>query len=116
MADKEFFTFDSQISDNERFKEADAFSIRCSACEATFAFQGLVEDQVSGVLRMVHHPLTPRREQRSRLSALSALLASALYQRHPWRFNSSSPFARISLNTISGGRSVMAKVAGRGRG
>jgi DNA polymerase alpha subunit A len=47
IIDREFFTFESQISDKERFKEADPLMLRCPACEATFNFEGLLEDTVS---------------------------------------------------------------------
>ncbi|RSH90080.1 DNA-directed DNA polymerase alpha catalytic subunit pol1 [Saitozyma podzolica] len=43
-AERQFFTFESQISDKERFKEADPLSVRCMACESSFAFEGLLED------------------------------------------------------------------------
>lgn len=47
VSEKQFFTFESQISDKERFRDADPFSVRCMSCEATFAFEGLLEDSVS---------------------------------------------------------------------
>ncbi|WVR04263.1 hypothetical protein IAU60_001263 [Kwoniella sp. DSM 27419] len=42
--EKQFFTFESQISDKERFKEAEALKLRCITCESTFEFQGLLEE------------------------------------------------------------------------
>jgi DNA polymerase alpha subunit A len=46
-AEKQFFTFESQISDKERFKEADPLSLRCPSCQGSFAFEGLLDDTVS---------------------------------------------------------------------
>ncbi|WWC87362.1 uncharacterized protein L201_002251 [Kwoniella dendrophila CBS 6074] len=45
--EKQFFTFESQISDKERFKEADPLQLRCVACESTFTFQGLMEESTN---------------------------------------------------------------------
>ncbi|OCF33996.1 DNA polymerase alpha subunit A [Kwoniella heveanensis BCC8398] len=42
--EKQFFTFESQISDKERFKEAEPLKLRCMACEGMFEFQGLMEE------------------------------------------------------------------------
>jgi DNA polymerase alpha subunit A len=47
MAEKQFFTFESQISDKERFKDVDPLSLRCPSCQGAFAFEGLLEDTVS---------------------------------------------------------------------
>jgi DNA polymerase alpha subunit A len=47
MAEKQFFTFESQISDKERFKDVDPLSLRCPSCQGSFAFEGLLEDTVS---------------------------------------------------------------------
>ncbi|WVQ68773.1 uncharacterized protein L199_006982 [Kwoniella botswanensis] len=45
--EKQFFTFESQISDKERFKDAEPLQLRCVACESTFAFQGLMDESTS---------------------------------------------------------------------
>jgi DNA polymerase alpha subunit A len=45
--EKQFFTFESQISDKERFKDADPLPLRCMACESTFKFEGILDDSVS---------------------------------------------------------------------
>lgn len=50
VAEKQFFTFESQISDKERFKDAEPLTVRCMACESSFSFEGLTEDSVSGHL------------------------------------------------------------------
>ena len=49
MAEKQFFTFESQISDKERFKDVDTLSLRCPSCQGAFAFEGLLEDTVSHI-------------------------------------------------------------------
>ena len=46
VAEKQFFTFESQISDKERFRDASPLAIRCAACESTFNFEGLLDDSV----------------------------------------------------------------------
>jgi DNA polymerase alpha subunit A len=46
VAEKEFFTFESQISDKERFKDSEPLVIRCIACEGSFSFEGLTDDTV----------------------------------------------------------------------
>ncbi len=43
-AEKEFFTFDSQVSDKERFKDADPLILRCRSCKTESAFTSLIED------------------------------------------------------------------------
>jgi len=48
-AEKQFFTFESQISDKERFKDVDPLSLRCPSCQGFFAFEGLLEDTVSQI-------------------------------------------------------------------
>ncbi|ORX36128.1 hypothetical protein BD324DRAFT_642777 [Kockovaella imperatae] len=54
VGEKQFFTFESQISDKERFKESDPLSIRCASCDTVFCFDGLVDGstvvQPSGIL------------------------------------------------------------------
>jgi DNA polymerase alpha subunit A len=47
VQEKQFFTFESQISDKERFKDAEALSVRCMGCEGSFAFESILEDSVS---------------------------------------------------------------------
>ena len=47
VAEKQFFTFESQISDKERFKDADPLAVRCMSCESSFSFEGLINDSVS---------------------------------------------------------------------
>lgn len=47
VAEKEFFTFESQISDKDRFKDASPLVVRCAGCESSFNFDGLAEDSVS---------------------------------------------------------------------
>ncbi|WWC58983.1 uncharacterized protein I303_101529 [Kwoniella dejecticola CBS 10117] len=42
--EKQFFTFESQISDKERFKDTEPLQLRCVACESTFTFQGLMDE------------------------------------------------------------------------
>lgn len=49
VAEKQFFTFESQISDKERFKDADQLSIRCPSCASSFVFDGLSDDSVSPI-------------------------------------------------------------------
>ncbi|KAL7423389.1 DNA-directed DNA polymerase alpha catalytic subunit pol1 [Cryptotrichosporon argae] len=39
--ERQFFTFDSQVSDAERFKDADALGLRCPACDAHFTYTGI---------------------------------------------------------------------------
>jgi len=46
-AEKQFFTFESQISDKERFKDVDPLSLRCPSCQGSFAFECLLDDTVS---------------------------------------------------------------------
>jgi hypothetical protein len=46
VAEKQFFTFESQISDKERFREAEPLSLRCMSCEGTFAFDGIQDNSV----------------------------------------------------------------------
>ncbi|KAK4685136.1 DNA polymerase alpha subunit A, partial [Tremellales sp. Uapishka_1] len=45
--EKEFFTFESQIPDKERFKDADPLPIRCMACETSFDFEGILNDSAN---------------------------------------------------------------------
>lgn len=47
VAEKSFFTFESQISDKERFRDAESLSMRCSGCEAVSNFEGVLDDSVS---------------------------------------------------------------------
>jgi DNA polymerase alpha subunit A len=47
IGEKQFFTFESQISDKERFKDVDPLSVRCASCASAFTFEGLLEDTVS---------------------------------------------------------------------
>jgi hypothetical protein len=47
VGEKQFFTFESQISDKERFKDVDPLSLRCPSCQGSFAFEGLLDDTVS---------------------------------------------------------------------
>ncbi|WRT65216.1 uncharacterized protein IL334_002159 [Kwoniella shivajii] len=42
--EKQFFTFESQISDKERFKDTEPLQLRCVSCESSFTFQGLMEE------------------------------------------------------------------------
>lgn len=49
--EKQFFTFESQISDKERFKDSETLVLRCSACEGSFGYEGLLENTVSRFLR-----------------------------------------------------------------
>ncbi|KAJ9098951.1 hypothetical protein QFC19_006175 [Naganishia cerealis] len=42
--EKELFTFSSQITDKERFREADPLTLRCRGCKAVFVFTPLAED------------------------------------------------------------------------
>ncbi|ORY24867.1 hypothetical protein BCR39DRAFT_312260 [Naematelia encephala] len=44
VAEKQFYTFESQISDKERFRDADALRLRCMSCEAESSFEGLIDD------------------------------------------------------------------------
>ena len=46
VIEKQFFTFESQISDKERFKEADSLALRCNGCGSILNFEGLLEDSV----------------------------------------------------------------------
>lgn len=41
VQEKAFFTLESQINDADRFKDAAPFTLRCPACEAAFAFEGI---------------------------------------------------------------------------
>lgn len=45
--EKEIFTFSSQISDKERFRDADPLTLRCRACKSVFVFNPIVEDMES---------------------------------------------------------------------
>lgn len=54
VGEKQFFTFESQISDKERFKDVDPLSIRCASCASAFTFEGLLENTVSAL------PSSPR--------------------------------------------------------
>lgn len=47
VAEKEFFTFESHISDKERFKDSEPLVVRCMACTGSFSFEGLTDDSVS---------------------------------------------------------------------
>lgn len=49
--EKEIFTFSSQISDKERFRDTDPLTLRCRACKSVFVFNPIVEDMesVSGI-------------------------------------------------------------------
>lgn len=60
VASKEFFTFESQISDKERFKDAEPLTLRCIACEGTSTFEGLADDSVSADSYCMYSPLTFR--------------------------------------------------------
>ena len=51
VGEKQFFTFESQISDKERFKDVDPLTLRCPSCQGTFIFEGLLDDTVSLPLR-----------------------------------------------------------------
>ncbi|OXH31047.1 DNA polymerase alpha subunit A [Cryptococcus neoformans] len=42
--EKEFFTFDSQISDNDRFRDADPLNLVCPSCKEETVFVGLPSD------------------------------------------------------------------------
>ncbi|KAJ9113184.1 hypothetical protein QFC22_006023 [Naganishia vaughanmartiniae] len=42
--EKELFTFSSQITDKERFREADPLTLRCRGCKSVFVFTPLAED------------------------------------------------------------------------
>lgn len=55
VAEKQFFSFESQISDKERFKDAEPLSVRCMGCEGTFSFDGLLENSVSTVVKCVKY-------------------------------------------------------------
>ena len=46
VAEHQFFAFESQISEKERFKDASPLALRCLGCESTFNFEGLLEDTV----------------------------------------------------------------------
>lgn len=50
-SEKQFHTFESQITDKERFKDSEAFNVRCMGCEGSFVFDGLSENQVSACLK-----------------------------------------------------------------
>ncbi|WWC67483.1 uncharacterized protein I206_101391 [Kwoniella pini CBS 10737] len=45
--EKQFFTFESQISDKERFKDAEPLQLRCVSCESAFTFQGLMDESTN---------------------------------------------------------------------
>lgn len=45
--EKEIFTFSSQISDKERFRDTDPLTLRCRACKSVFVFNPIVEDMES---------------------------------------------------------------------
>lgn len=49
--EKEFFTFDSQISDNDRFRDADPLNLVCPSCSEETVFVGLQTD-ASEVVRL----------------------------------------------------------------
>lgn len=49
--EKEFFTFDSQISDTDRFRDADPLNLICPSCSEEAAFVGLPSD-ASVVVRL----------------------------------------------------------------
>lgn len=42
--EKEFYTFQSQVSDQERFKECDPLLLRCRHCKTDLLFSSLAED------------------------------------------------------------------------
>ncbi|WOO77500.1 DNA polymerase alpha catalytic subunit [Vanrija pseudolonga] len=44
VQERAFFTFESQITDKERFKEASPLTLRCASCEGTFTFEGVQAD------------------------------------------------------------------------
>ncbi|EIW68554.1 hypothetical protein TREMEDRAFT_31892 [Tremella mesenterica DSM 1558] len=44
VTEKQFFTFESQISDKERFKDASPLSLRCIGCHSVSNFEGLLDD------------------------------------------------------------------------
>lgn len=77
VAEKQFFTFESQISDKERFKEADPLNLRCMSCESSFTFEGLVDNSVSHPFP--EYPLTSSLVQSNRL-VWSVPRARASYQ------------------------------------
>ena len=43
--EKQFFTFESQVSDKERFKDAEPLALRCPFCETCFHYDGISEAQ-----------------------------------------------------------------------
>lgn len=49
VAEKQFFTFESQISDKERFRESDPLAIRCISCEQCFALDGIQENSTQTI-------------------------------------------------------------------
>ena len=44
--EREFHTLESQISDADRFKDAEPFSIHCRQCHTETTYRGLVSDSV----------------------------------------------------------------------
>jgi DNA polymerase alpha subunit A len=53
VAERAFFTLESQISDKDRFKDATPLSLRCPACEAAFTYEGVqaIGEEVDATLR-----------------------------------------------------------------
>lgn len=47
VPEREFKTLQSQISDEQRFADAEPFRIRCKACGAESAFDGISDNKVS---------------------------------------------------------------------
>lgn len=47
MPEREFKTLQSQISDAQRFRECEPLRIRCRACTAESAFDGIAENKAS---------------------------------------------------------------------
>ena len=119
--EKQFFSFESQISDKERFKDAVPLSVRCMGCEGSFAFDGLLENQVSTSVfaplirvRLAEAGLN-NRQIRYKPSVSFARLVTRSSQHRPYRYSSKMPFGHISASTTSGGRSVTAKAVALGR-
>ena len=54
VAEKQFFTFESQISDKDRFRESEPLMLRCMTCEAMSAFGGILDDTVSLAVQTVN--------------------------------------------------------------
>lgn len=42
--ERQFFTLESQISDEERFRDAEKLSIKCPSCAVTFEFEGIEQN------------------------------------------------------------------------